>query len=91
MPMRRGSGTIDTVNYGVEEYGHFVNGDASGNDAINVLDISYIISYLYKGGPAPINDIAADANCDGGLNILDVTYIISYLYKGGNPPCYIES
>jgi len=84
------SGTIDTVNYGVEEYGHFVNGDASGNDAINVLDISYIISYLYKGGPAPINDIAADANCDGGLNILDVTYIISYLYKGGNPPCYIE-
>ena len=84
------AGAIDTLVYEVEEWGHYVNGDPNGNEAINLLDITFLINYLYKGGPPPIPEAAGDANCNGATNILDVTYLINYLYKGGNPPCYIE-
>ncbi|MEW5923039.1 MAG: dockerin type I repeat-containing protein, partial [Candidatus Zixiibacteriota bacterium] len=64
-------------------------GDANGNGAYNILDVTYLISYLYKGGPAPVPYplCSGDANCNCTVNILDVTYLITYLYKGGNPPC----
>jgi len=67
-------------------------GDADGNGAHNILDITYIINYLYKGGPPPIPYplCSGDADCNCSLNILDATYLIKYLYKGGPPPCSCE-
>ncbi|SYZ72955.1 conserved exported hypothetical protein [Candidatus Zixiibacteriota bacterium] len=64
-------------------------GDATGNGTINILDVSYIINYLYKGGPQtrPYSICSGDANCNCVINILDVSYLINYLYKGGTPPC----
>jgi len=61
-------------------------GDADGSGALNILDVTYIINYLYKGGPAPVSPEMADVDGSGILNILDVTYIINYLYKGGPIP-----
>jgi len=48
--------------------------------------VTYIINYLYKGGPAPDPEEAADVDNSGGINILDVTHLINYLYKGGAEP-----
>ncbi|MFH2035780.1 MAG: dockerin type I repeat-containing protein [Candidatus Zixiibacteriota bacterium] len=63
-------------------------GDADGNGIINILDVTYIINYLYKGGQEPkYHILMADANCDSAINIMDITRIISYLYKGGPNPC----
>ncbi|MBU0893841.1 MAG: hypothetical protein KKF48_03395 [Nanoarchaeota archaeon] len=64
-------------------------GDANNDDAVNIFDTTYLISYLYKGGPAPACDNytdCADTNGDGIVNLFDVTYLISYLYKGGPAP-----
>lgn len=61
-------------------------GDANNNNAINILDVTFIISYLYRGGAAPPCADEADANGNNALNILDVTFLISYLYKGGSAP-----
>jgi hypothetical protein len=61
-------------------------GDANNNGSVNILDITFEISYLYKGGPAPECNDEADANGNGTVNILDITYLISYLYKGGPAP-----
>jgi hypothetical protein len=33
----------------------YESGDASGDSAINILDITYLIAYLYQGGPTPEN------------------------------------
>lgn len=66
----------------------YVAGDANGDKNINILDATFIINYLYKGGAAPIPPEAANANCDGATNILDVTFLINYLYKLGPAPCY---
>jgi hypothetical protein len=66
-------------------------GDASGSGATNIQDITYLINYLYKGGPPPLNDMKlGDNNCSGIINIQDITYLINFLYKGGVSPCVIQ-
>jgi len=60
-------------------------GDVNTDGIVNILDITFLIDYLYNGPPAEPFD-AADVNDDGAVNILDVTYLINYLYKGGPAP-----
>jgi len=63
-------------------------GDCDWNGAINILDVAYLINYLYKGGAAPLPlKIVGDCNCDGQLNVVDITVIVNYLYMGGSPIC----
>ena len=53
----------------------FVCGDANGDETVNLLDITFLINYLYKGGPAPNPIEKADVNDgDGLVNILAVSY-----------------
>lgn len=68
-------------------------GDANGMPPINIMDITYLISYLYKGGtpPTPYETCSGDPNCNCSVNIIDVTYLINFLYKGGPPPCECET
>ncbi|GEM_PF-3392350 len=61
-------------------------GDINSNDEVNLLDITYAIAYLYRGGPEPLCLDEADANGDCKINILDATYMIKYLYKYGPLP-----
>jgi len=61
-------------------------GDANDNEAVNILDVTYLINYLYKYGPPPPCMPEGDANGNGAVNILDVTRIINYLYLAGSPP-----
>ena len=71
--------------YTTEEEGD--RGDVNGDGIINIGDVVYLVSYLYKNGPAPDPSWVGDANSDGIVNIGDVVYLVSYLYKGGPPPC----
>ncbi|UCB53547.1 MAG: M6 family metalloprotease domain-containing protein [Candidatus Zixiibacteriota bacterium] len=64
----------------------YVAGDANGDLEVNVGDIVYLVTYLYKGGPAPSPLEAGDANCDDIIDVGDIVYLVSYLYKGGPPP-----
>jgi hypothetical protein len=61
-------------------------GDANNNGVINILDITYEINYVYKGGPAPPCKPEGDANGNCVINILDITYLINFVYKGGPAP-----
>jgi Dockerin type I domain len=83
-------GATNSYTYNVEEGWHYKNGDANDNGIINIQDITFLISYLYKGGPPPIPVGAGDANCSGIVNIQDITYLINFLYKGGPLPCDIS-
>jgi len=58
-----------------------IKGDANNNGSCNILDITYLVAYLYQGGPRPPCFAEADINCDCLLNIRDVTTIIYMLYK----------
>jgi Zn-dependent M28 family amino/carboxypeptidase len=70
--------------YFVEPTPHY--GDVNHDGRVNIQDITFLINYLYKGGPAPsaLND--ADANGDCSINIRDITYLIKYLYQSGPAP-----
>jgi hypothetical protein len=62
-------------------------GDCTKDSLINLSDLVYLITYLYRGGVPPDPVCRADGNCDGTVNIGDVVALISYLYRGGLPPC----
>ncbi len=64
------------------------SGDCNNDGDINIFDITFLITYLYKGGPPPDPYAAGDPNCDGVVNIFDVTFLISHLYKEGAAPCF---
>lgn len=61
-------------------------GDVDNSGAVNILDVTFMINYLYKGGPAPDPIESADVNNDDVINILDITYLINYLYLNGPGP-----
>ncbi|MDD4051288.1 MAG: S8 family serine peptidase [candidate division Zixibacteria bacterium] len=62
-----------------------IRGDANGDGKINVGDAVYIITYIFRGGPAP-GSYEGDANGDGKLNVGDAVYLISYIFRSGPPP-----
>ncbi len=61
-------------------------GDLNESGIVELGDIVYLITYLYKSGPAPGIYQAADVNCSGLVELGDVVYLISYLYKSGPEP-----
>jgi hypothetical protein len=63
-----------------------LRGDVNGDGIINVGDVVFLVSYLYRGGLAPDPLWIGDANCDYIVNVGDVVYLVSYLYRGGPPP-----
>ncbi|UCD93739.1 MAG: dockerin type I repeat-containing protein [Candidatus Zixiibacteriota bacterium] len=63
-------------------------GDADGSGEVNILDVSYLVGYLYREGHPPrYAYLSGDADCSGNINLLDVTYIVNYLYRDGPEPC----
>lgn len=64
----------------------FICGDANNEGAVNIFDITFLINYLYKDGPAPESIWPADSDGSGTINIFDVTRLIAYLYLGGPAP-----
>ena len=69
-----------------------IRGDIDGDgDDNSVIDLNYLVDYMFRGGPAPICRVEADLNFDGQFaTILDLTFIIDDLYRGGPSPggCY---
>lgn len=62
------------------------NVDNSPDDAADISDLTFLVEYLFGGGPAPVCE--DEANLDGlfGVDIADLTYIVEYLFVGGPPP-----
>jgi subtilisin family serine protease len=66
-------------------------GDADNNGVVNVSDATYIIAYVFQGGPAPQPNLGTgDADCNGLVNNSDAVYLIAYIFGGGPAPqiCY---
>jgi hypothetical protein len=59
-----------------------INGDGAGP---NLADITYLIGYVYIGGPEPLNLKAANTayHDDTRINLADITALIGYVYLDG--------
>jgi len=64
----------------------FLRGDCNRDGVIDLGDVLYIVSYLYKGGPAPDPLWTGDCNCDEAIDLGDLLHLVAYLYKGGPAP-----
>ena len=64
----------------------FIKGDANNDGDINILDLTYIVDYIFRSGPAPEPFLAGDANCDDSSNILDLTFLVDYIFRSGPLP-----
>jgi len=66
----------------------YIPGDANRDFNVNILDVVYLINYLYKSGPSPDPFASGDNNGSVTINILDITYLIDFLYRSGPAPVY---
>lgn len=63
-----------------------VRGDLNHNGVRNVADLTYMVNFLFKGGPqAPCYE-EGDVNGNVVVNVADLTYFVNYLFKGGAAP-----
>ena len=56
-----------------------------GSDA-NILDLVFLVDYIFRGGGFPSCFKEADLNADCAVNILDLTSQVDYIFRGGAGP-----
>lgn len=59
-----------------------VYADCNGDGRFNIADIVYLISYVFDGGPAPLDYLHGNFDGDHGVTIADVVFIIRYMFGG---------
>ena len=65
-----------------------IRGDLNGDGTpSNILDLTYAVDRIFRGGLPYGCPNEADINGDGGIgNILDLTYLVDRIFRGGPPP-----
>ncbi|MFH1373516.1 MAG: dockerin type I repeat-containing protein, partial [bacterium] len=90
-------GTGSSTNFGLshgfwqESGGGCCNkrGDVDDSGGIDVGDLTYLVAYLFQGGPPPPCEDEGDVDGTGSIDVGDLTYLVAYLFQGGPtpPPC----
>jgi len=76
-------GTITSINCCDGIRGD-IDGDATDAD---ILDLTYLVDRIFRGGPPPACADEADVNSDGATsNILDLTFLVDRIFRGGPAP-----
>jgi hypothetical protein len=63
---------------------NLAKGDANGDGNVNILDVVYLINYVFAGGLPPVGP--SDVNSDGNVNADDIRYLINYIFANGPAP-----
>ncbi|MDZ4722627.1 MAG: S8 family serine peptidase [candidate division Zixibacteria bacterium] len=66
----------------------FICGDVDGsNSPPDIADLTYMIEYLFLGGPAPDPFGSGAVECDDIIDISDLTVLIDFLFISLQPLC----
>lgn len=61
-------------------------GDVDSDGHVGLADVTYLINYLFYGGPPPEPIWKGDVDGGCGIGLSDLVYLIGYLFKGGPAP-----
>ena len=64
----------------------FVCADVNGTGNVDIADIVYLVSFLFKFGPEPDPLYCANTNGDSNVNIADIVYLVAFIFKHGPMP-----
>jgi hypothetical protein len=73
----------DLANPDVDTGVRYIRGDCNADGGVNIADASFLLNFLFLGGPDLKCLAAGDANDDGGQNIADASFILNFLFLGG--------
>jgi hypothetical protein len=62
-------------------------GDVNGSGSINIVDVVYMVNYIFVYGAPPQDPRGGDIDCDLRITIADVVYLINYVFRAGPKPC----
>lgn len=63
-----------------------IMGDVDSDGQVGLADVTYLINYLFSGGPPPEPRWKGDVDASCGVGLSDITYLIGYFFKGGPAP-----
>ena len=68
--------------------GNMGNVDGDINDQVTILDLTYLVNRLFRGGPAPICPGEANLDYDPNvqITIVDLTLLIDFIFRAGPAP-----
>ena len=61
-------------------------GDVNGDAHIDIVDMVYLVQYMFNEGPPPVVYEAGNINGIGIIDIADLVYMVDYFFNGGPPP-----
>lgn len=61
-------------------------GDLNGDGIVDVLDVTRLVDYAFRGGLEPDPWWVGDLDDDGVIGVLDVTDLANYVFRGGPEP-----
>ena len=56
------------------------NIDGDSNDEVTIADVTFLVGYMFKGGPPPPCPEEADLNGDFTNNIIDLVFLVTYSF-----------
>ncbi len=69
-------------------YAPYTCADPDGSGvAATPIDLSYLVDFLFSGGPSPIPMISGSMDCDESVDPVDLAYLVDFLFAGGPEPC----
>ena len=64
----------------------FMRGDSNSDGKVDIADITFIVSYVFRSGPAPVSEETADANSDQRVDLSDALFLVNYIFRNGPSP-----
>ena len=82
-----GVGATAEHSYNLIITSDFVCGDIDGSGSgPDISDLTYLVAYMFHGGPEPPDMTAADVNGSGPIiDIIDLTDLVTFMFLGGGP------